>query len=241
LKDKQAVTTQTCSVKGTAGNLKEHNFEVTIIDTSERPVSLGFHAGNKFTIVVRDITTAPQKKSDFLNYFGEQRFSTNNPEIGRAIVKGDYKTACALITSTGTTVNDANELRAMPKKLLRLYIHAYTSKLWNELLQEHAIAGTIPEELPILGFDTNSDDELLQAQMRKEALKPRDFILKSFPELSEEGTVRKSKLDVQDMHIGKLETDELNQDKKKVVIMFTLPSGAYATEVIRQLFSTHQE
>ena len=234
LKDKQAMTTQTCSVKGNAGNLKEKNFEVIIIGQSDRPVSLGMHSGNKFTITVRDVAEVPKKKQLFLNYFGEQRFSVNNHLIGKALVKGDYKTACDLITSTGTPIKDANELRAMPKKLLRLYVHAYQSRLWNELLHEYELLGTIPDELPIVGFDSDSKDKLFQAQLKKEGLKPRDFILKSMPELSEEGTIRKTHLTVTDLKIGKLK-------EQTVIIEFTLPSGAYATEVIRQLFSAHQE
>jgi len=241
LKDKQAITTQICSVNGAARELSADGIKVQVLGASEEPVSLGMHESNRFTIVVRDISTAPAKKARFINYFGEQRFSKNNADVGKAIVKGDYKTACALLAESGTPVKDINELRALPKKLLRLYIHAYQSRLWNELVREHELHGEIPEELPIVGFGTDVEDELLKAQLAREGIKPRDFVLKSFPELSEEGTARKTALDIADFSISPLETDELNPGKKKMTVRFTLPPGAYATEVIRQLFEAPQE
>jgi len=40
------------------------------------------------------------EKTKFVNLFGEQRLSENNPAIGKALVKKDFKQAVALILST---------------------------------------------------------------------------------------------------------------------------------------------
>ena len=88
-KDKQAVTTQTCSVKGkNIARLELGTITATGIGQSDAPVSLGSHTGNRFTITIRDLTTRPAVPTRFLNLFGEQRFSTSNSAIGKAIVQG---------------------------------------------------------------------------------------------------------------------------------------------------------
>ena len=61
------------------------------------PISLGDLNGNRFIITVRDITKKPFEKSEFINYFGEQRFGKHNVEIGIAILKKDFKKASSLI------------------------------------------------------------------------------------------------------------------------------------------------
>jgi tRNA(Glu) U13 pseudouridine synthase TruD len=118
-----------------------------------------------------------------------------------------------------------------------LFIHAYQSRLWNDIVREHELHGEIPDELPIVGFGSDDSDHLVHAQLKKEGLTTRSFVLKSFPQLSEEGTMRKTLIGIQDLHVGKLENDELNSGRKKVLVTFTLPPGGYATEVIRQLFN----
>lgn len=241
LKDKHAITTQVCSFKGTVKDFKERDIEVKVIGTSDIPVSLGTHRGNKFTIVVRDLDQAPQHRHSFVNYFGDQRFSTNNAAIGKAVVKGEYAKAVELAIASGIALepgtNALAALKQIPLKLLRLFVHAYQSRLWNNIVREHELHGALPDELPIVGFGSDTSDELVQKQLKNEGITPRSFVLKSFPELSEEGTVRKVKLEVLDLEVEPLLDDELNQGRKKVTVTFTLPSGAYATEVIRQLFN----
>lgn len=250
LKDKNAITTQHCSVKGVSAERITktilHNITLTVLGTSNTPISLGAHTSNKFTITVRDITSVPDRKTTFLNTFGDQRFSTHNAVIGKAIVQGDYQTALKHVLDTNTPARDEvaehllhqptdalGALKHVPLKLLRIFVHAYQSKLWNTLAQslEHA-----PDELPIVGFGASPNDPFVKAQLANENITPRQFILKSFPELSEEGTLRKTVVHVPDLHYGKLEPDERNAGKKKLTITFSLPPGSYATEVVNQLF-----
>lgn len=254
LKDKRAITTQACSAKGVSEEAilktKIDGIELKFLGYSDRPMSLGMHKGNKFEITVRDISGLPKTKKKFINYFGEQRLSTKNPDIGKAIVQGNFEKATALLLHMDwkdarmiqTHLQHAPKdylgaLKVVPFKLLKLYVHAYQSRLWNLCAAEHLKHGEFVDEIPVVGFGSESDDSRVKAQLSSEGITPQSFVLRSFPDLSQEGTTRKLIIDVEDLRIGGLEKDERNHGMKKVRITFTLPPGSYATEVIRQLFS----
>ena len=120
-------------------------------------------------------------------------------------------------------------LRKVPRKELVFYIHAYQSFLWNDAA-ERTVAG----ELKIVGFASKVSDPVLEEVILKEDVKPSDFIIREFPELSSEGGVRKVWVDAKELKVGFLEDDDLHPGKKKVVLEFFLPAGCYATEFIRQ-------
>ncbi|MBI4144929.1 tRNA pseudouridine(13) synthase TruD [Candidatus Woesearchaeota archaeon] len=256
LKDKHALTTQVCSARGVPlsriDDTRIANLEVKALGNAPEPVHLGHHQGNRFKIVARDIDSLPVPRTTFINYFGEQRFSTHNAAIGKAIVKGDYRKAVEnILENDGDPLlrvhldhspNDfLGALRLLSSKLLRLYVNAYQSRLWNDVVREHVAQGDYPSELPVVGFGTETTDELTRAAMRKEGLTVRDFIFKAIPNLSQEGVMRKVVLDVPDFAMGRLDNDELNPGRKKVAVTFSLPPGSYATEVVRQLFSQESE
>ena len=247
-KDKVAVTEQVCSAATiTPERLKEiklKDIEITVLGQGNKPISLGDLKGNKFEIIARDIDKLPEKKTRFKNFFGEQRLSTNNAAIGKAIVKREFKQAVALILATKSPgsqdihksmiaqpKNYLAALKTLPIKMLKLYVHAYQSVLWNELAKN-----TTKTKLQIVGFDTTPDKEL-EELLKREEITVRGFVIKEFPELSSEGTEREVYAEASDLVMGGLEDDELNQGKKKVKLTFTLPPGSYATEFVRQLFT----
>ena len=114
-KDRRAITTQFCTTKMDLRKLYGMNkFEkssnpnasqiiVSDFKTVSETTQLGNHAGNLFSLVIReidpDILTVERvenfKNHGFLNYFGRQRFGlfSPNPLIGLAILKEDYKSA----------------------------------------------------------------------------------------------------------------------------------------------------
>ena len=57
------------------------------------------------------------------------------------------------------------------------------------------------------------------------------------PELASAGGVRQASVKASKLKIGRLQKDELNEGKKKVKVNFELPKGAYATLLIKVLFS----
>lgn len=244
-KDKNAFTRQLCSVKNiNKDNLQKlniKNIKITFAGFGNKPISLGDLKGNDFEIIVRNLDKKPEIKSRFINFFGEQRFSTKNVEIGRAIIKRDFKTAIELINNNKIAEflkdnknNFTSALKLVPIKLLLLYVHAYQSSFWNKLAEKYRNSKE-NMSLPIIGFGTEVTKDVKQL-LEEENISTRDFIIKEIPELSIEGSERNLFTEASDLKLGNLEDDELNSEKKKIKIKFFLPKGCYATEFIRQNF-----
>ena len=264
-KDKIAITEQVCSVpeieKGRLEKIKLTDIEITYLGKGNEPISLGDLKGNSFEIIVRNIDKKPKPKTKFINFFGEQRFGRINAPIGKAIVQKDFKKAVELMLSNKgpeeikvrdyiqkNPTNYVGALKTLPMKLLKIYVHAYQSWIWNKIAEKNHDE----DKLPLVGFGTISENNDLTNLLTEEKIKPRDFIIKEIPALSSEGDSRKVIAEAKDLKIGKLEDDELNKGKleprvpnsrnkvsckKKVKIKFKLPKGSYATEFIKQLFS----
>jgi tRNA pseudouridine13 synthase len=94
-KDKIAVTKQLVSAfkipAEVLQRIKLKDISIDIIGFGDAPISLGTLKGNRFEIIVRDLSTkeisklkknfARIRKSGFRNYFGEQRFGKGNTHI----------------------------------------------------------------------------------------------------------------------------------------------------------------
>lgn len=235
-KDKNAVTEQVVSAKNVSRerlesiNLKD--IKINFLGKGEKPASLGDLEGNYFEIIVREADSKPKKLEKFRNLFGEQRFSKNNAEVGKAILKKEFKKAAELADE-----NDVNEylkqnpndfvgaLRKIPIKILKIYVHAYQSYLWNIFAEK-----STKKEIPIIGFGTETDDEI-DKLLEKEGMTTREFIIKAIPELTSEGDTRKVFAEVKDLKIEEI-------DEKTIKLSFILPKGSYATEFIRQTFTS---
>ena len=239
MKDKVAVTTQLISIKNSKKEIRISNLSTEFLGISDEPITLGSHEGNHFEIIVRNITKKPELKEKFINYFGEQRFSKSNIEIGRAIIKKDWKKAVELIDNEfilehlkHNPTDYLGAIKTLPIKITRLFVASYQSYLWNEtvnLIEEK------PETLPIPGFGIELHP-ITQELMNKEGITERDFIIKQFPQLTLEGVEREVFSKVKNLEISELQIDELNKAKKKISLKFDLDKGCYATEFIRQLF-----
>jgi len=253
-KDKTAVTEQTISIKNLKVtdieklNLKDIKLEY--IGNSNKPISLGDLKGNEFKIIVRNLQTKRTitKSIDRIpNYFGPQRFSKNNIEIGKYLVKKNFKKAIDLIDQRivnefleDNPANFVGAIRYLPLKTRKIYIHAYQSFLWNKTVKEYL--KTYPnknESIPIIGFGTeltnNKIREIIKEIMQQEDINQRDFIIPQIPELSEEGSERFLFTKPKNLII-KIEKDELNENKFKAIVEFSLPKASYATIIIDYLF-----
>lgn len=272
-KDKNALTQQICSILGVS---RERVLGVTckgvvleFLGYGDAPVTLGDLKGNSFEIVVRNLDTENMRRvSGIANYFDEQRFSTKNVEIGKCIVLKKFKEAVELIDDVNChahleerPADYVGALKKIPIRLLRLYVNAYQSKMWNETVSEYLrlrgrgiwemdysqgklvfvenVEDFWEVEMPIVGFagidgvDDEEIREIINKIMKREQVTFTDFIIKQIPELTLEGEMRKIMAAVQDVVIGSFEDDELNSGKKKVRICFSLGKGSYATMVIR--------
>ncbi len=261
-KDRQAITEQYISIRGVPKekvqglNLKEISLE--FVGFSKEKISLGELECNEFNITVRNITKPPRQLSRIVNYFGKQRFSTNNAEIGQAIIKKDFKKAVEILLEhagkeegkirayLAAHRNDfVGALKTIPWKNLTLYVHAYQSKLWNNAAkklmdEEPAIAGETAS-LPIVGFATELADDkascIIKKIMEEENVTQQDFVIRAIPELSVAGDERKLFAEISNLTLGELEDDDLNPGKKKLLLKFSLGKGSYATEAIRMMFN----
>lgn len=256
-KDRTAVTKQLISIPTALKERLERlcllNLTFEFYGYNSSPVSLGGLLGNSFSITLRNLNPWEQPKplSKMINYFGEQRFSIHNSEIGKLLIQKKFKAALLLIQESKTPLQGKMEeylhkhkqdyvgaLRMVPKKILKLYVHSYQAKLFNEMVQyciEHKFR---VDTLPLIGFATEFKGkigELAQKKLKEEQITPRDFIIREIGELSSEGGERALHVEISDLQIGKLENDELNIQKKKVLVEFRLPKGSYATEAVRQM------
>jgi tRNA pseudouridine13 synthase len=266
-KDKNAITEQFISIKNTGkdkiNSLDYNDIQLTFKGYSNTPVFLGDLYGNEFIITIRDITKEDIEKIEKKqteekiyapNYYGEQRFSVNNKEIGKHILKSEFKKAIDLILNSNSDYNekissllktDPNNyiaaLRLIPKKLLRLYLNSYQSFLWNKTLTEYMEKTSLSKEekekitLPVIGFGTEIEDSLIEqiidSIMDKENLTFRSFINRKIPELSAEGTKRNAFVELENFKI-------LEKDNEKIKINFKLKKGSYATVAIAYLLDS---
>jgi|APFre7841882654_1041346.scaffolds.fasta_scaffold21955_3 tRNA pseudouridine13 synthase len=252
-KDRKAVTEQFVSVQGgKPAGFVLGDIELKYLGRGAERLNLGSLSGNHFEITVRNLENAKIRamKTDLQNvpnYFGEQRFGAreNNEVVGKLIVKKQFRQACLLIPETHGWLNRKpndfiGALRSIDRAILRMYVHAYQSYLWNKM------AGMLVKKgqsikVPILGFETEIEDAelklIVDQILREENLSLREFVIREIPELSSGGGERELFVDVQDFKAGKPEADELNEGKKKVLLSFSLPKGSYATVVVKWLFS----
>jgi TruD family tRNA pseudouridine synthase len=144
LKDKAGVTMQEISIdcEGQPRVLPQQVLSLNRVLTraalgdlqwSARPLHLGEHAGNHFSLVVRHVDVEPiqvlhksirsLRRRGFINYFGHQRFGVGaggsgvcGAEVGKALVMGHYRDAARALMSDSYT---ASPEEAAAKKVWR--------------------------------------------------------------------------------------------------------------------------
>lgn len=130
-------------------------------------------------------------------------------------------------------------IRRLPKRLGRLLVQAYQSYLFNRILSTITETGLEIGNsfLPLIGFRTDVDDsperEIVRTLLDCEGVTPRDFYIRTIPELSSEGTIRKASVEVSP-HF----TVQRNSEHREVTFEFSLPAGSYATIVLREFMKT---
>ncbi len=147
LKDKQSISVQQISVKGNhvekLRNLKIPNIYVRNIHPTKKPLKVGSHLGNNFTVVIRNIELSKNLKMDienllgFINqngipnYYGLQRFGYFRPNshiVGRFLLEGNYEKAFNeyVLTTYSTESNESmlarNNLQ-IDKDLEKAYVN----------------------------------------------------------------------------------------------------------------------
>jgi len=206
-KDKHAHTTQYISIPNRHGikdiRLDEDNLKLEHVGFSEQPLSLGTLKGNRFTLTVRDLEDKELKafkekkihdKFIIPNYFDEQRFSSNNYNIGLSILKKEFRKAVHYMCESSDIYTDTitvymaahpndyvGALQHVNKKTLLMFIHSVQSIIFNEslsnILLENALKNSIeyylvPYSLGNFVFYKNSSDydKIIESSIIPESL-----------------------------------------------------------------------
>ena len=156
-KDKKAVTRQFISLKDVSKerieSLDLKNISLGFIGQGNERLNLGCLEGNKFKIIIRNLTNERFNLiKQVPNYFDEQRFSQSNQEIGKLILKKNFKEAISKILEVDEEnsskinrhlSNNKNDfvgaLFLLPRNTVKIYIHAYQSYLFNETLKRFVL------------------------------------------------------------------------------------------------------
>lgn len=227
------------------GDLEGNEFTITIRNLS----------GSE----IKKIQKKENKKINVPNLYGPQRFSENNSLVGKAIVKRDFKKAVELVLKNGGTAEDEikqysrenknnyiGALRIVTLKTRKLFVHAYQSFLFNKIVEDYLENSNKNKaeniKIPLIGFNFELKSiknikikKIFRKILEEEKLNPRDFIISQIPELASEGGFRSLffELKFRILESGK---DELNKNKQKIKIIFTLPKSCYATVALESLF-----
>jgi len=275
-KDKNALTEQIISLyyskKEEALKIIDNNLSLEFYSYGDEPLSLGALVGNYFEITIRNLDKEKINKiNHFPNYFDEQRFSGHNAEIGRFLIKKEFSKAVELIDLRNVKEylekkpkDYIGALKLIPLRLLRIYVNAYQSYLWNETLSQYLEKNAkkyyslnyslgkltftsnpgdfLDLKTPLIGFNgeelvTEEFKVIIDGIMNQEKLHYPDFIIKQIPELTLAGELRLAFTEIKELKIGKPEKDELNQDKKKIRLKFSLGKGSYATMAVKAMIN----
>jgi tRNA pseudouridine13 synthase len=130
LKDRYGITGQTVSIRhGPAENFAGKGFKLNYLGKGERPAGRGALLGNRFRIVVRDLSDGEAERiaaraaacaeSGFPDYYDDQRFGSLRGAGGRfiakALMKGDAETALRIAIAS-----PSREDRSRTKRRRRL-------------------------------------------------------------------------------------------------------------------------
>jgi len=256
-KDKKAITEQIMSAfnvnEEKLDNLKIKDLEIGVLGKGSKPISLGDLDGNEFEIVVRDLDKEYEKVNFIENYFDEQRFGNENIIIGKFVVQKKFKEACEYLGLKVERNDFVGTLRSLGIRRLQFYLHSYQSYLWNLVVAEylkrynHFVVNYKHGELvflekkinnlkiPLINFNTMFNNKeiknIYSKVLEMEGIKQEDFLIKQIPEILTEGAERDLFIDV------RWYLNEFFENEKIQKINFFLPKGAYATILIKKMFS----
>lgn len=264
-KDKRAITRQYLSVfnvdKERLESVSHPDMKIEFLGYGDNRINLGELEGNKFEIVIRNLDAKVEGHFDYMiNYFDDQRFgaSLNTHIVGKALIQKKFDEACALIGLKPIGNDFIGELRTQHKHLLKMYVYAYQSYLWNravcELLKkrgeyfgiDYALGTLIASKniieglaIPLISFDSvlsGEVKEIYDALLKEEGVSYSDFIIREMPEVVGETVYRDVFVDVKNFKILEYSKDLLNPSKFKETISFELPKGSYATMLVKLMF-----
>jgi tRNA pseudouridine13 synthase len=233
-----------------------------IIGYGEEPIEEKNLHGNSFRIVIRNLNDtlatdlfdciSNQKHRRFVNYYDNQRFGMpggpyNTHLIGKAITENNWKQAYEHIKitknilpedvkKTGDSKNFKEFFRSMNHKKVSFFVSAYNSFLWNAEAssvinkhmdtQHHLFENVGQLHLPTV----NSFQCPHICESKGYELVDSEFTVK--PKINKRNLIISTTV-----YAHELKNDEFHKGKKKITLSFFLPTGSYATMIVKQIFS----
>ena len=229
-----------------------------IVGYGNEPVKERMLHGNSFRIIIRNLEhnitdsflnyLMTHRHHYFINYYDNQRFGMsggpyNTHLVGQAIIEKDWKRAFNHIKITNNiSLNFQKDIsnykeffKTINSKKISFFISSYNSFLWNKcvslLIKENTKSRKyyfenisylyLPVEYsfqcPLIG-EINGYEFIEKTFITKPKVYSRNIVV---------GTT---------IYANDLENDELHKGKKKLTISFFLPTGSYATMIIKQIF-----
>lgn len=196
------------------------------------------------------ITTIPednkkpehQKFIDYLTQNYSEIIKTNNWDEALKLIPSWLNMEIEMIQYVKKYKNDfLGAISLIHKKIRTIYIAAYQSYIFNELLKYLDDIGELQnyKELPLIASESKLKEDwatFVKELLSKDGLNLNYFEMKRTPTLKPKEIFRQVFVEVENLQIGNLEDDDLNVEKKKITISFDLQSGSYATNVIKYLF-----
>lgn len=234
-KDKKAITEQVISIKN-AGKERVKNLQIKDVSLGflgygDEPICLGDLEGNYFEIVIRNLDSFKIKiPSKIVNYFDKQRFGRNNIEVGKNLIKKNFKKACEILELEVVRNDYIGALKTIPKRLLRMYVNAYQSYIWNETVKEIIKNKIKINEVPLVGTERRKFRSKFTSLVPPKEHKffPKNSCpligfgteLDEFPEIKDivKNILEKEKINLNDFIIKQIPELSLEGDLRKVFV-----------------------
>ncbi len=224
-KDRHAVTRQWFSCYLPNGQMpgkdeiQIEGVEVLEVTRHLRKLRRGDHVGNRFHLVVRQLTNVDSigldarlgaiKQQGVPNYFGRQRFGRDGQ---------NYQKACDLLSDP-----EARSRRKLDRKQKDIYLSALRSWLFNDLLVEEVKAGSWQDEQDLWVYGLAPHRDIVIPELEAEYQDAVEFI----EGLGIKAHLRAKRVLPTEMS-WQIEPDYLD-------VGFVLPVGAFATTVLEEL------
>jgi len=145
--------------------------------------------------------------------------------------------------------------RRLPIILCKLFVQAYQSFLFNKFLSARIkhemplnqaleedytlkVNNTTRVALPLVGpkqsISAGRQGDIEKEILENEKLEPNDFHVPQMPRISAPGRLRTVLAPIDSFSVEKATGDQSNRSKRKIRVGFMLPSGSYATVVLRE-------
>lgn len=230
-----------------------------IIGYGSKPVAERFLHGNCFKVVVRNLSQKDaktlklfcgnRKSISFVNYYDSQRFGMaggpyNSHVIGEKIINAKWAEALEEFSKTQNIIDleKALDLSSDPIEVfklinpskLRFFVNSYNSFLWNRAASKQVsdlnkCVKCDFENVDLLNIPRKSSF-LSQTRVAIEAFDYDSIKMKVSKKIKE-----RSPLAQTTVYCSELFKDRIHKGKYSLHLSFFLPTGCYATMMVRQL------